>query len=268
MVFILLFYARLLLVCKLKLCSGFNKKKDIGLKLNNSPDWPITYNSDGLITIHNSDFVNEAKFKQAYELGISTGHSFGEELHIEWRVFVACWAGAHAKNLQGDFVECGVNTGIISRAVIDYINFDSMRDRTFYLLDTFAGIPVAQLNENEVEMGIPLQNNTYFDCYDLVCDTFADFSNVRIIKGTVPDTLPLIESEAISYVSIDMNCVFPEIAAGEYLWSKIVTGGVILLDDYGWKPHINQKNAWDSFAEKKSVKILPLPTGQGMIIKP
>jgi len=42
-----------------------------------------------------------------------------EDIHIEWRI-VTCY---HAKHLSGDFVECGSNTGIMSIAICDYIDF-------------------------------------------------------------------------------------------------------------------------------------------------
>ena len=42
----------------------------------------------------------------------------------------------------------------------------------------------------------------------------------------------------------------------------------MVLDDYGWRPHILQKQAWDAFAVERGVRILALPTGQGLIVKP
>jgi len=42
----------------------------------------------------------------------------------------------------------------------------------------------------------------------------------------------------------------------------------VLLDDYGHSGHEEQKRAFDGFALSKDVKILTLPTGQGLIIKP
>lgn len=84
----------------------------------------------------------------------------------------------------------------------------------------------------------------------------------------VPDTLPQIDSDRIGYASIDMNCVEPEIAAVEFLWPRLLSGAIIILDDYGWKTHINQKHAWDEFAAQRNIRALSLPTGQGMLIKP
>ena len=54
----------------------------------------------------------------------------------------------------------------------------------------------------------------------------------------------------------------------EYFWEKLVPGAIVLFDDYGWSGYINQKKAHDAFAASKGVKILNLPTGQGMLIKP
>ena len=64
-----------------------------------------------------------------------------------------------------------------------------------------------------------------------------------------------------------MNCVEPEIAAANYFWNMLVNGGIVLLDDYGWTNRLEQKNAFDEFANKNGLKVLPLPTGQGLIIK-
>ena len=65
-----------------------------------------------------------------------------------------------------------------------------------------------------------------------------------------------------------MNCVQPEVAAMEYFWPKLVAGGVVILDDYGFSGHEAQKRAADQFAASVGARILSLPTGQGLLIKP
>ena len=95
------------------------------------------------------------------------------------------------------------------------------------------------------------------------------YFNVKIIRGTVPDTLINVDSNKICYLSIDMNCVEPEVASLEFFWDKMVSGGLIIFDDYGYANMCNdQKMAHDMFAESKGVKILTLPTCQGLLIKP
>lgn len=48
----------------------------------------------------------------------------------------------------------------------------------------------------------------------------------------------------------------------------MVSGAIVVLDDYGWSGHEEQKHAFDSFARSRGVEVLSLPTGQGLILKP
>jgi O-methyltransferase len=224
---------------------------------------PITYNTDSLTTSNNCDFITEPRFVKAYQAAAETKP--WEGFTLQWRVYIVCWFADMVKNLEGDFVECGVNTGAYSRAVIDYIDFKST-NKKFYLLDTYEGLVPSMITNAEKKAGIETYLTHYTNVYDAVVKTFAPF-NTKIIKGPVPDTLGACDATKISYLSIDMNCVEPEIAAAHYFWDKLVIGGVMILDDYGFSLHIEQKKAFDLFAQEMKQSILCLPTGQGIIIK-
>lgn len=229
---------------------------------------PFTYVADGVATIHNVSFIQDPQFAKAYQAGISTIQEFRPNLELHWRVYTACWAAQTALRLEGDYVECGVNTGILSRAVLEYVQFSQEKNRLFWLLDTFSGIPVDQLTHNEKRLGREQMNNKYLHGFATVQQTFSQFDNVKLIQGRVPDTLPQVTSEKVAYLSIDMNAVIPEIAAANYFWDKLVPGGVMLLDDYGFQAHQEQKAAFDEFALNKGAMIYSSPTGQGIVIKP
>lgn len=227
---------------------------------------PPTYNADGMMTWHNSDFQKDPRFMAAYKVGEATGSWNGRQ--IPWRAYVGCWAADQVKHLDGDFVECGVNRGGLARAICEYVDFKASR-RTFYLLDTFRGLVEDMISDEEKKLGWNSTKNGYYvECYEDVVKTFRDFPNVKIIRGPVPDTLPQVDAERVCFLSIDMNCAAPEIAAAEYFWDKVVSGGIVLLDDYGFATHETQKEAFDQFAARKGVQVLSLPTGQGLLIKP
>jgi O-methyltransferase len=230
---------------------------------------PLTYNSDGLATQHNADFRHDPRFAEAYSRGLVVPHPYGGSLHIEWRVYIACWLATNALRVPGDFVECGVATGILSRAICSYVSFERRTDRTFWLLDTFEGYPGEQANDAERASGLADHVASYYtDTYESVRESFAAYPNVRLVKGTVPGTLPIVTAEHIAYLSIDMNAAAPEVAAMEAFWDRLSPGAFVLMDDYGWAPCINQKIALDAFAERKGVTILALPSGQGLLIRP
>lgn len=222
-----------------------------------------TYNQDGLISIHNCDFMNESKFSEAYKSGQNTG-SWGGGIH--WRVYFICWAAKLCMNKPGDFVECGVNKGGFSMSILKYTEFMTKKKK-LYLLDTFSGLVETQISDEERKNGV--HSKGYEDVWDEVQTRFKKYNkNVKLIRGTVPETLAKVDSNNISFLSIDMNCAEPEIKAIEFFWNKLVSGAIIILDDYGWPGRTVQKNAFDNFAKKHKFDILSLPTGQGLIIKP
>lgn len=230
------------------------------------PKKEVRYSNDLLYTYHNADFMQEPLFMQSYNLCKAIGGDLLKNYDIQWRIHVLCWAASHASKLAGDFVDCGVNTGFCARAIVNYVNFKELHKK-YYLMDTFSGMDARYSSDYEMKRDHKLGYKNRTDLYEQVKKTFEDF-NVEIIKGAIPDTLPLANPEKVSFLSIDMNCVKPEIDALNYFWPKIVSGGIIVLDDYGYPGAIDQKLAHDKFAESKGVLVLSLPTSQGIIIKP
>lgn len=222
-----------------------------------------TYNEDGLATEHNCDFMQDQLFLESYGLGERTGSWRGAKPH--WRAYVCCWAAEKAKTLEGDFVECGVNKGGYALTVMNYTGFRNLEKR-FYLLDTFSGFVDKYITDEERKLG-RRAGTKFEECHEDVVRTFKGW-NAVIVRGAVPETLPLVESKKVCYLSIDMNCVIPEIAAAEFFWDKLVSGAVMVLDDYGWAGHHLQKRAFDRFASDRRVSVLSLPTGQGLVLKP
>lgn len=227
----------------------------------------LTFAGDSLYTKHSADFINDAKFIESYELGKKTCEgTVNFECDLRWRVHLVCWAATHAAKLEGDFVECGVFTGVFPRSIINYTDFNSL-NKTYYLLDTFEGLSEKYSTEKEME-GSNVSYSGHANLFEEVTDTFKSF-NTKIIKGTVPETLVEVDSQKIAYLSIDMNCVEPEVAALNYFWDKMVSGGIIVLDDFGYmNVSKEQQKAHLAFAKSKGVEILYFPTCQGLIIKP
>jgi O-methyltransferase len=226
------------------------------------------HTADNLWVWHkNCEFLREPRFQNAYRRAV---HASGKtRLHIEWRLHTLCWAAQHACNLPGDFVECGVFTGICSLTVCEYINFNST-GKKFFLFDTFCGIPKEQIAEEEKRLDREHQNRLFYreDVWEKAKKNFAPYPNAILVRGRVPDTLAIHPIERVCYLHLDMNIAEPEIAAIEYFWDRLVPSALVILDDYGWLTYAPQKNAMDAFAAQKGVPILTLPTGQGLILKP
>lgn len=233
---------------------------------------PEIYAQDGLLSAHNHDFLKDPAFIRGYERGVKAIGGV-DIYHWHWRIHIGLWVAFSASKLEGDFVECGVNRGFLSSAIMHHLDWDSL-NKQFYLLDTFAGLDERFVSDKEVRSGALRKNASqlksafYSVDVDGVRANFSEWKNVRIIPGTVPLTLEKVDAEKIAYLHLDMNCAPPEIAAITYFWQRLVPGAFVLLDDYAYVGYQAQKLAMDEFAHERKLQICSLPTGQGLLVKP
>lgn len=233
---------------------------------------PDVYSDDALICFNNDAFRDDPEFRRAYQRGVQAlgGQDF---YHWEWRFHVGMWAATSASKLDGDFVECGCSHGFLSSGIMAQLDWDTL-GKTFYLLDTFDGMDPRFVTDVEREHGALAASNAavqfgyYANSVDSVRANFAEWKNVRIIPGTVPETLDQVDTSRVAYLHIDMNCAPPEVAALRHFWPLLTPGAFVLLDDYANRGRDEQRRAMDGVACELGVAICTLPTGQGLIIKP
>lgn len=176
---------------------------------------------------------------------------------IAWRRYLLCCSAGHCLHLDGDFVECGTLFGTGIKTVIDYFGKDNF-NRLFYGYDTFDTNPVEGHSFDGQQEGL----------YEEVLQRFADYPQVRLVKGLLPQSLEGNSPEKIAYLHIDLNHAEYEIAVLDALFDRVVPGGMIVLDDYEWSgPYRRQKILEDQWFAARDYRVFPLPTGQGFVIK-
>ena len=210
---------------------------------------------DNLLTFSkNLSFLDDLPFMTAVKHHAQTDI----ERSIIWRTAVLVWAARSGLRRDGDFVECGCYRGTSARIICDAIEFNKA-DKDFFLYDVFeypeGGAPFSKM---------PGMGPTLFD---EVKERFADVPRARVIKGLVPDSLVGTAPERIAFLHIDMNNVTPEIAALDLLFERVVPGGLIILDDYGYIPYVAQRDAERDWFKARGYDVLELPTSQGFIIR-
>jgi len=142
----------------------------------------------------------------------------------------------------------------------------------FWLFDSFEGFSSAHSSAEDFP-----DNPSFFDfangfyrqagLYAYVKDRFAPFANVTVVRGFLPEALETAGLERIGFLHVDLNSPRAEIAVLERLFERVVPGGVIVFDDYGWKLFHRQKEAEDEFMRQRGYEVLELPTGQGLVVK-
>lgn len=177
---------------------------------------------------------------------------------IVWRRYILACAGYHCVQLDGDFVECGAYTGVGVKTVVDYLGGPQF-DKDFWIYDLFEH-DASMLHHSMPEHGPGLEAR--------VREKFRAYPQVRIFKGPIPDVFAGQSPKSIAYLHIDLNEAPAEIAALEVLFDRVVPGGIVILDDYEWSgAYRRQKLAEDPWFEARRYRVIPLPTGQGLVIK-
>jgi hypothetical protein len=104
--------------------------------------------------------------------------------------------------------------------------------------------------------------------FEKVQQRFAGYPQVRLIKGLIPDSFAQSCPDRLAYLHIDLNDAQGELATLEHLFDRVVSGGMVILDDYEWSGvYRRQKQAEDPWFEGRGYRVFPLPTGQGFVIK-
>ena len=233
---------------------------------------PGAYASGGLISIHRHAFLDDPAFQRAYQRGVRAlgGQDFYQ---AQWRVHVGLWAAANASRLNGDFVECGVGHGFLSSAVMEFLDWDRL-GKTFYLLDTFAGVDPRFITADERQAGAlkrrqqSLRYGFYASSVDSVRANFAQWRNQRIVVGAVPETLDQVDARVVAFLHISMNSAAPEVGALRFFWPRLSPGAFVLVDESPFVGAEEKGVAMNALASELGVPICALPTGQGLLIKP
>ena len=217
------------------------------------------YCGDLICTDANTDFMLQDNFIKSYdEVKKTDTRGYLGEYDIRWRIHTILWAASTVKNLDGDFVDCGGGFGYFMSSIYKYLNFENL-NKKYYMFDSFSGTSPEFDSTNHF--------TKYGSWYSDIIKNHNSKKNLEIIQGYLPHTLSKVKIDKISFLSIDLNSYKPEIECMNFLWDRIIKGGIIVLDDYAFPGCESQFLNHNEFIKTKDKEILTLPTGQGLIVK-
>lgn len=237
-----------------------------GMQINHEPPWIDNPNS--IFNRTSNHIKNSFEFRTILSTGIDK-HNVDSLL---WRHWIVSYATQHtltfSKTNEYNFVECGVGDGLTAYYTLQEIhgNLDIFNKSRLHLYDSWGPMKEDGLLESEFS-----SIGRYSDLkLDVTKNNLKEFEKIITYhKGYIPQ---IFKKEphppsSIVYLHIDLNSTSPTIDTLEYFFPKLVSGGVILFDDYGWKNHKDTKNAVDDFFKNKSGILMPLPTAQAIFFK-
>jgi O-methyltransferase len=154
------------------------------------------------------------------------------------------------KNIDGDFVECGVAAGAQIGA-FQYALIVAQKSRKIWAFDSYEGIPLAgEYDAEQAGIGkithdkyLPIEQrliSSGITCHsvDNVKENFSKWSlpidNVEFVKGWFQNTLPEFDRqiEKISILRLDGDLHESTLVCLNHLYPKVSKGGVVIIDDY------------------------------------
>ena len=238
---------------------------------------PIKFSGWGMTTQHEhawNDNFNCSTFRQTcldlenFEFTPSTHLTKKSMDELKWRhyfisssILYSIKFGETNDNLQ--FVECGVGDGISAFVALNEITCNLTSDFKMHLFDAWTSMKSEYLSDTKSP-----NIGKYFDLsLERTKSNLRKFEkNIIYHKGFVPETFnQLPESpKTISYLHIDLNSAKPTLDVLGFFYPKLVKGGIIIFDDYGWDGYPDTKNVIDEFFSKKKGILVKLPTGQAI----
>lgn len=171
-------------------------------------------------------------------------------------------------NIEGSIVECGVWKGGSMMAVLRTLSNINVDDRELYLYDTFEGMSEPTEADKSIrgesaldafqEKDSSWNNIIYYSSLEEVRQNIYSIpypkEKIHFIKGKVEDTIT--EStvpDKIALLRLDTDWYASTKHELEFLYPKLVKGGILIIDDYGhWE---GCKKAVDEYFNKHNITI-------------
>lgn len=167
----------------------------------------------------------------------------------------------HTAHLNGDVAECGVYKGGTALMLCRTL---ANAGKRLYLFDSFTGLPKGH---PEVDRWFR-EGQFAVDSVESVKGLLTDYQSiVEIRKGWIPETFAGLETNRYAMAHIDVDLYQSALDCCEYFYPRLVPGGILLFDEYGFAAARGEKDAVDKFFADKRESPIVLLTGQAFVVK-
>jgi O-methyltransferase len=137
-----------------------------------------------------------------------------------------------AKLKNGSIIEIGVWRGGTGALIAKQAKNCGIEDRVF-LCDTFAGVVKAGANDSIYNNGEHADTNR--QSVEEFILTKMNLDNIEILEGIFPEqTGSLVEDMQFRFCHIDVDVYQSAKDIVDWIWNKMVPGGIMIYDDYGF----------------------------------
>jgi len=186
----------------------------------------------------------------------------GKTLISEDRCYMLHSLCKYSSYLPGDFAECGAYKGgsayLIAKTIQSAIN-----GRRLHLFDTFGGMPDTVIKGVDDHMAGDFADTSLMS----VKQYLSPFPFIVFHPGLIPGPLKDVSDRQFSFLHVDVDIYQTTLDCLMFFYERMVKGGIIIFDDYGFLECKGERKAVDEFFAEKKETPMSLPTGQCLVIK-
>ena len=197
-------------------------------------------------------FLNDKEFAAYYKKHV------GDNVHSYDRKYFLSQLVKLTNHLDGDIAECGVFEGASAYLILERT---TNRRKRMHLFDSFEGLSTPDALDGNYWVKGDLSITE-----QLVRENLPESNRILYYKGWIPDKFEMVADIKFSFVHLDVDLYRPTHDSLAFFYPRMVSGGIIVCDDYGFDSCPGAKKALDDFFLDKE-EIINVPTGQAFIIK-
>lgn len=170
-------------------------------------------------------------------------------------------------DLNGSVAECGLFRGLSAYVVCRTIQRaqPDFRGEGFYGFDSFKGLsePTAE-DFGRTKENRDRKAGRFAVDLETVSQNLSAFPAIHLLQGWIPDRFDDVADVAFKFVHIDVDLYQPSKDSLAFFYPRLVSGGLIVCDDYGWK---GQAKAVQEFCDQNGLEFAVTPARQAVIQK-
>jgi O-methyltransferase len=170
--------------------------------------------------------------------------------------------------LEGDSAECGAYKGATSYLICQAIQqaarqgVQSADKKRHLIFDSFQGV-----SEPGAQDGGFWRAGDMASPESVLRANLAEFPFVEIYPGWIPTRFVEASARSFFFVHIDVDLYQPTLDALSFFYPRLVSGGMMLFDDYGFLTCPGARQAVDQFLAEKPELLVRLSSGQAFFVK-
>jgi O-methyltransferase len=211
-------------------------------------------------------------FDENYRRALVATHNCPAPLKRRSRFMSLLELLSRALPLRGETVECGCYRGMSSHLICSRLrrHDPTFTGKTYHVFDSFQGLSAPTLEDeipddypNAGSLQLMTEEGHFAASLAEVKRHLSEFPEIAFHAGWIPFCFDDVTDMRYRFVHLDVDLYDPTLESLEYFLPRMVSGGLIVSDDYSWP---GAQRAIDEFCAERGIAFSVTEQKQAVIV--